>query len=76
MVSNAITRWDRTILEFDVDWMDRAKVWCPRNTSMHNQFVDTWQPQLGAGGVTMDGIGALVFLTDLDLGKTLMYNWL
>ena len=36
---------------------------------MNKQFADIWRPQLGAGGVTMDGIGWLVFLTDLDYGE-------
>ena len=69
MVSNTINRWGRTILYFDMDWMDQAKIRCPRNTSMNEQFAHMWRPQLGAGGVTMDGIGSFVFLTDLDLDK-------
>ena len=36
---------------------------------MNKQFSDMWRPQLGAGGITMDGIGSFVFLTDVDLGK-------
>ena len=74
MVTNTISRWDRTILNFDVDWMDQAEFRCPRDTSMHKQFADMWRRKLGAGGVTMDGIGSFVFLTDLDLAKSLMYN--
>ena len=56
MVSNSVGQWDRTILHFDVDWMDQPKFRCPRNTSMNAQFADTRRPQLGAGGVAMDGI--------------------
>jgi len=52
----------------------KAKFRCPRNTSMNKQFADMWRPQLGAGGVTMDGIGSFIFLTDLDLGKMQMSN--
>ena len=69
MVTNAISRWDRTIFNCDVDWIDRAKFRCPRNISMNKQLVGMWRPQVGAGGVTMDGIGSFVRLTDLDLGK-------
>ncbi len=57
-------------LIFDVDRMDQAKFRCPRNISMHKQFADMWRPQLGAGGVTMGGIGLLVCLTDFDLEKS------
>ena len=28
-----------------------------------------WRPQLGAGGITMDGIGSFVFLADINFGK-------
>ena len=69
MVTNTINRWGRTILNFDADWMDQAKFRCPRNTSMNKQFADMWRPQLGARGVTMDGVGSFVFLTDFDVGK-------
>ena len=69
MVADTAVRWDRTILNFDVDWMDQAKFRVPRNVSMNKQFSDMWRPQLGAGGITMDGIGSFVFLTDVDLGK-------
>ena len=55
-------------VDWDQDWMDPAKFRCPRNTSMAKQFADAWSPQLGASGVTMDGVGAFVFLTDQDLG--------
>jgi hypothetical protein len=55
------------------DLMDQAKSRCPRN-AMNKQFADMWRPQLGAGGVTMDGIGSFIFLTDLDLGKMQMSN--
>ena len=74
MVTNTISRWVRTILHFDVDCMDQARFRCPRNASMNKQFADMWRPQLGAGGVTMDGIGSFAILTDLDFEKTLMYN--
>jgi hypothetical protein len=69
MASNPGSPWAETILNWDQDWMDQAKFRCPRNTSMNKQFADMWRPQLGAGGVTMDGIGSFIFLTDLDLGK-------
>jgi hypothetical protein len=69
MVADTAVRWDRTILNVDVDWMDQAKFREPRNVSMNKQFSDMWRPQLGAGGITMDGIGSFVFLTDIDLGK-------
>ena len=29
MLSHAVSCWDRTILNFDVDWMDQAKFRCP-----------------------------------------------
>ena len=69
MVADIAVRWDRTILNFDVDWMDQAKCRVPRNVSMNKQFSDMWRPQLGAGGITMDGIVSFVFLADIDLGK-------
>jgi hypothetical protein len=74
MASNPGSPWAETILNWDQDWMDQAKFRCPRNTSMNKQFADMWRPQLGAGGVTMDGIGSFIFLTDLDLGKMQMSN--
>ena len=69
IVTNTTSRWDRATLKFDVGWMDQANFRCPRNTSMNKQIADMWRPQLGPGGVTMDGIGSFVFLTDLFLGK-------
>ena len=49
--------------------MDQAKFRVPRNGSMNKQISDMWRPQLGAGRITMGGIGSFVFLTDIDLGK-------
>ena len=74
MASNPGSPWAETILNWDQDWMDQAKFRCPRNASMNKQFADMWRPQLGAGGVTMDGIGSFILLTDLDLGKMQMSN--
>ena len=40
MVSNSVGHWGRTILNYDVDWMDQAKFRCPRNTSVNKQLAD------------------------------------
>ena len=73
MASNPGSPWAETILNWDQDWMDQAKLRCPRNT-MNKHFAYMWRPQLGAGGFTMDGIGSFIFLTDLDLGKMQLSN--
>ena len=39
MVSNSATRGDRTLLDFDPGWMERAKIRCPPNTTMRKQVV-------------------------------------
>ena len=74
MVADTAVRWDRTILNFDVDWMDQAKFRVPRNVSMNKHFSDMWRPQLGAGGIAMDGIGRSCFLQTSTWGRMLIYN--
>ena len=49
MVTNTLSRWDRTILNFDVDWTDQARFWCHCNTYMnHLCFLicgdPSWEP--------------------------------
>jgi hypothetical protein len=58
-----------SVLNWDQDWMDQAKFRVPRNLSASKALSDTWRPQIGCCGVTLDGIGKMVFLTDQDVGK-------
>ena len=67
MASNIGSPSVATILNWDQYWMDQANFRCPRNTSMNKPCADMWRPQMGAGGVTVDGIGSFICLTDLNM---------
>ena len=69
MVADTAVRWDRTIFEFRCGSDGSGKIPGAPQHFMNKQFSDMWRPQLGAGGITMDGIGSFVFITDVDLGK-------
>ena len=59
----------QTLLNWTQDHMDQAKFRVPRNTSRAKCLKDSWRPQIGAGGVIVDGVGKFLYLTDQDMGK-------
>lgn len=59
----------QTLLNWTQDHMDQAKFRVPRNTSLAKCLKDSWRPQIGAGGVIVDGVGKFLYLTDQDMGK-------
>ena len=60
---------ENACLNWTQDGMDQSKFRCPRNTSMSKSLTDCWRPQIGAHGVTFDGLGKFLFTCDQDLGR-------
>ena len=60
---------ERALLSWTQDSMDQAKFRCPRHVSMAKVLADSWRPQLAAHGIIIDGVGKMLFLADMDVGK-------
>lgn len=60
---------EKAVLNWTQDGMDQSKFRVPRNTSMAKTLSDCWRPQIGAHGLTFDGLGKFLFTSDQDIGK-------